>query len=375
MNNHSAIVIGAGIVGLGTARALAMHGFSVKVFERGEKAAGASIRNFGMIWPIGQPEGKQYERAIHGRAVWKEIAAQSGIWFDAVGSLHVAYHRDEADVLEEFCERSKGLRKLELLSPAEVVKRSGAVVAGNLICGMFSPDELIVDPRQAMEILPRYLRERYGVEFYWNKCISHISDNIAYVGSNEKYKADLIFVCSGADFETLYPEEFSRLPLTKCKLQMMRIAAQPGKWRMGPALCAGLSLIHYSSFSKASSLQQLRKRFEKEMSEYIRWGIHVMVAQNEIGELVIGDSHEYGLTQDPFDKYFINKLILDYLSKFAYFKDQTLIESWNGIYAKLTNGETDIFVSPQPGIYIVSNAGGAGMTLSFGFAEEIVKTL
>ena len=59
----------------------------------------------------------------------------------------------------------------------------------------------------------------------------------------------------------------------------------------------------------------------REMKEYIDWGIHVMVSQNGKGELTIGDSHEYGLTHDPFDKEFINRMILDYLRKFAQFKD------------------------------------------------------
>jgi hypothetical protein len=42
-----------------------------------------------------------------------------------------------------------------------------------------------------------------------------------------------------------------------------------------------------------------------------------MAAQNESGELTIGDSHEYGHTHDPFDKAFINDLILEYLKGFA----------------------------------------------------------
>ena len=59
-----------------------------------------------------------------------------------------------------------------------------------------------------------------------------------------------------------------------------------------------------------------------------------MVSQNGEGELTIGDSHEYGLKHDPFDKDFINQMIRDYLSKFAVIKDWKVIQTWNGIYPK-----------------------------------------
>src|SRR6201996_7306300 len=91
MQSRSAIVVGAGIVGLATARALAMRGFSVKVFERSERAVGASIRNFGMIWPIGQPAGKLYERATRSRNIWKGIGEEGCFWNEQAGSLHLAY--------------------------------------------------------------------------------------------------------------------------------------------------------------------------------------------------------------------------------------------------------------------------------------------
>src|SRR5580700_10190713 len=104
MDKRSAVVVGAGIVGLATARALAINGFSVKVLERTHKAVGASIRNFGMIWPVGQPAGKLYERAIRSRDIWKEIADKGQITCNHCGSLHVAYHPDEWQVLQELHE-------------------------------------------------------------------------------------------------------------------------------------------------------------------------------------------------------------------------------------------------------------------------------
>lgn len=375
MGAKSAIVIGAGIVGLATARSLAVRGYTVKVFDRNERAVGASIRNFGMIWPIGQPSGQMYERAMRSRAIWQEISNSGAFWHDPVGSLHLAYHPDEWTVLKELNELFHKERKVELLSPLQIADRSAAVVQTNLLGGLNSADELIVDPREAIAALPGYLTEKHNVAFYWGKCVSYISEGSIYIGNEEEYEADIVFVCGGADFETLYPEAFAQQAITKCKLQMMRLVPQENGWRIGPALCGGLSLIHYKSFQQASSLASLKKRYEEEMSNYTDWGIHVMVSQNEKGELTIGDSHEYGLTLDPFDRGFINQLIIDYLKKFAQFKSWKVSESWNGVYAKLTDGSTDLFFSPEPGVYILNGLGGAGMTLSFGLAEEVVNGL
>ena len=375
-SSRSAIVIGAGIVGLATARALALQGFSVRVFERSERAVGASIRNFGMIWPIGQTAGKMYDRAIRSRDIWAAIAPRAGFWHEAAGSLHLAYHPDEWRVLQELDEafRREG-RPVKLLDAAAVTEASGAVVKDGLLGGLHSGDEVIVDPREAIASLPGWLAEELKIEFFWGKCVSYISDQIVYIGNDEEYEADLIFVCSGADFETLYPEQFAKQPVTKCKLQMMRLAAQPAEWRIGPALCGGLSLIHYNSFKAAPSLPGLRRRYADEMADYLQWGIHVMVSQNGMGELTVGDSHEYGLTHDPFEREFINRMILEYLRKFAQFRDWSVIENWNGVYAKLTDGDADLFFSPEPYVYIINGVGGAGMTLSFGLAEELVAGL
>jgi hypothetical protein len=92
--------------------------------------------------------------------------------------------------------------------------------------------------------------------------------------------------------------------------------------RIGPATCGPPSLLHYQSFKVATSLESLPNRYQREYPEYIKWGIHMMVSQNQAGELIIADSHEYGLTPDPFDKQFINQLILDYLKKIARFKNE-----------------------------------------------------
>lgn len=370
-SKKSAIVIGAGIVGLATARALAVRGYKVTIFERNERAVGASIRNFGMVWPIGQATGPKYERAMLSRGIWKEICTEARIWHDEVGSLHLAYQQDELQAITEYVESNRHYRDCALLNPKQTLQKSDAVNPTGLKGALWSSEEMIVEPRVAIGQIAAYLAEKYDVEFYWNTAITKV-DHPKVTSGNLSWEADEIFVCSGADFETLFPELFASTEITKCKLQMMRLVSQPDEWRIGPSLCGGLSLIHYPGFQSAASLPALRKRYQEQYAKHLEWGIHVMVSQNGSGELTLGDSHEYGLVHDPFDKQFINDLIIHYLKTFANFKNWELLQSWHGIYPKMTNGETEIIIEHTPGVTIINGLGGNGMTLSFGLCEEFI---
>ena len=371
MSKPSAIIIGAGIVGLATARALILRGYSVKVFERNERAVGASIRNFGMIWPIGQATGPLYERAMLSKSIWLQICREAGIWHEELGSLHVAYHDDELQVMLEYVEINQTYRDCSVLTPNETLQKSPGVNPKGLKGALWSSDEMIIESREAVAQVAAYLAGK-GVEFFFNTAISKIESSKVFSGKRF-WQADEIFVCSGTDFETLYPEIFLNANITKCKLQMMRLVAQPGNWRIGPSLCGGLSMIHYPGFQVSASLPALKNRYQTEFPEYLKWGIHVMVSQNGNGELTIGDSHEYGLVHEPFDKDFINTMILDYLKTFASFQDWQLSQTWNGIYPKMMNGQTELILNPEEGVTIINALGGNGMTLSFGLTEQLIS--
>ena len=375
MNNRSAIVVGAGILGMATARALAINGYAVKVIERSQFSIGASIRNFGMLWPIGQPDGQLYDRAIRSREIWKEYLNSSSIPFNSCGSLHLAYSKQEWDVLEELSTvfQDSG-RPVNLITPEQIGNRFDGIKQTNLKGGLFSNDEVIIDPREGIRNLPLYLNQKFGIEFIWGTAISRVKPGSVFSGIT-RFGADLIFICSGADFEILYPEVFNQQKITKCKLQMMRFVSDKPNYNLGTSICGGLSLLHYKSFTASKALGILKAKLQNELPEHLKWGIHVMVAQNMQGELTVGDSHEYGLDFDPFDKHLINQLILDYLKNMVHIDQWGLIESWNGIYPKMTNGKTDLHIEVENGVHILNGIGGNGMTLSFGLAEEVINKI
>jgi FAD dependent oxidoreductase TIGR03364 len=375
MSNKTAIVVGAGILGLATARALGAKGYEVTVIEKSQFSLGASIRNFGMLWPVGQPDGKLYNRAVRTKEIWLEYLNTAKIKYNACGSLHLAYCQEEMNVVEEIGKFFKTKnRPVSVITPNMVLEKYNGINEKGLLGALRSEDEIIIDPREGIKKLPAYLTEKYNVQFIWGTVVTSIVAKTV-VTAQKKYNADLICVCSGADFETLYPALFKEQSITKTKLQMMRFKHKDPNYQLGASICGGLSLLHYKSFKASSALTRLRIKLEAELPEYFKYGIHVMVAQNAQGELTVGDSHEYALDFEPFDKIEINNMILNYLKQLVHIEDWEMIQSWNGVYPIMTNGDTDLFLKADDGVYILNGIGGHGMTMSFGYAEEIINNL
>ena len=151
---------------------------------------------------------------------------------------------------------------------------------------------------------------------------------------------------------------------------MMRTVPQPDPWSLGPMLATGLSLRHYPAFSWCPSLPSVKQRIARAFPDLEQWGIHVLVAQNGFGELLIGDSHEYGLVPDPFDRPEIDTLILAYVETFLAPLSLAIARRWHGVYAK--HPAHDAYIAePGPDIRIVNGLGGVGMTTGFGLAQDV----
>jgi D-hydroxyproline dehydrogenase subunit beta len=367
-------IVGAGILGLAHAWLAAKAGRSVVVFERSPRAAGASVRNFGMIWPIGQPAGEMLALSLRSRELWLEILELAKLSRRETGSLHVAYRADEAAVIQEFAERGPALGyACEWLNTCQVMERSHAVEPQDLAGGLWSSTELTVDPRQILKALPDFLAERYDVQFHFDCAVTAI-DHPALCAGGGRWNAETIIVCGGEDFTTLYPDHFAASGLTRCKLQMLRTAPQDHGWQLGPSLAAGLTLRFYPAFQVCETLPALSKRIADETPEYDRWGIHALVSQTADGALTLGDSHEYGLAVDIFNKEEVDDLILRYTRQFLRAPDLRIAERWHGVYAKHPEKPL-VVMHPQPGVRIVASPGGSGMTLSFGVAEQSMRDL
>ena len=150
-----AAVVGAGVVGLAVARALARTGRDVVVLEA-EAVPGrhASGRNSGVVHAgIHHPPGSLRSRlCVLGRAALYAYCEEHGVPHARLGKLVVAPGEDEVPGLEAILARGRanGVDDLLLLSREEV-----RAIEPELRCarGLFSPSTGIVDPEALLRAL------------------------------------------------------------------------------------------------------------------------------------------------------------------------------------------------------------------------------
>lgn len=370
---YDVAIIGAGIVGLAHAWRAAVRGMKVVVLERTKVPSGASIRNFGMVWPVGQPFDGRHKMAMRSRELWLELAKSIDIWAQTCGSLHLAHREDEWAVIQEFCSLAKQHADVRPLNAKETTSKTDGANPDGLLGSMWSPTELCVNPRHAIQQLAVYLHTLPNIDMHFETTATAIDGETIRASNGNCWQAQQVIVCGGSDFETLFPQQFRDAGVRKCKLQMLRTVAQPKDWSLGPHLASGLTLRHYESFRPCPSLPTLQQRVASETPELDQFGIHVMAAHHNAGHVVLGDSHEYDEDITPFDREEIESLMLRELKKQFALPTWEIESRWHGVYAK---HPTDPLLRLQPAENVTTciSPGGAGMTLSFGWADAFWDT-
>lgn len=154
MDRVGCIVIGAGVVGLATARALALRGVEVVIAERAAAiGTETSSRNSEVIHAgIYYPEGSLKARlCVQGRAMLYDYAAARGLPHRRCGKLIVATSPDQLAVLDSIRAQAAGNGvALDPLSAAQAQALEPALACHG---ALLSPDTGIVDSHALMAAL------------------------------------------------------------------------------------------------------------------------------------------------------------------------------------------------------------------------------
>jgi D-hydroxyproline dehydrogenase subunit beta len=366
---YDVAVVGAGIVGLAHAFAAARRGLRVIVLDRETRPTGASIRNFGFITVTGQSEGTVWRRARRSRDVWAELAPHAGIPIVHRNSCVIVHSQEALDVLSEFVCSEMG-SECELLRPAELEQRVPMAQMHGVHGALWSPHELRIDPRTAIPALTSHLEMTYGVTIRRAVHVRAIAAPEIETSAGT-LRAERVIVAPGPDLVTLFPEVHARHRARLCKLQMLRLGPQPEGWKLPAAIMSDFGLIRYMGFGAQPAAERLAGLLSAQEPEIVAHGIHLIVVQNADGSLVVGDSHEYDASHDPFYSEGIEETILRLADSVLKIPQRNVIERWIGIYPQSELGEW--FVEPiDARTRLVQITAGNGMSTAFGFAEEVI---
>lgn len=363
-------VVGAGILGLATALAAARRELRVIVIDRDAQANGASVRNFGFVTVTGQERLTMWARARRTREVWSEVAAKARIPVLHSGMWMLARRPESVAVLQAFLETemAAGCR---LLTAAEARRRCPGLTAPELAAVLESTVELRVESREAIPRLAAWLTNAHDVSFMRNTSVLDVDVPVVRT-SHGVVRADRVVVCPGDDFNGLYPERLGAFGLTRCKLQMLRLAA-PG-FRLPGALMSDLGLGRYPGYAELAAAAPLKARLAREQPEHLRFGVHLIVVQSADGSLIVGDSHHYAATPDPFALQEVDALILDEFRAALGIEPPPIVERWIGTYASAADRPV-LLDTPHPSVRIAIVTCGAGASTGFALGEEVVASL
>jgi len=364
-------VVGAGILGLAHAFAAVKRGLRVVVFERSSTPIGASIRNFGMGLVTGQPPGVMLGLAKQSRALWLHLAQRANFSAREAGTLLFARTAAEHAVLEEFMivrARQHGY-DASLLEGTQLETLYGGRFRHHR-SALHGTQDLQLYSREAVPALVCYLQSQ-GVQFHFNTLVREARDGHLSTTTGE-FRAERTIVCSGHDYQTLFADKLSEMNLKVCRLQMLRAAPQE-RLPLTHALLTGLSCTHYGAFSDLPSAAGVHAEIEAKAPALNRHGIHLLVSPTPYQELIIGDSHYYGVDAPPFNNEEIDQLMIG-LAEDTLGVKLNVLERWQGVYGSKGPGPFSATPVDDKTTVVLMHT-GIGMSVGLALGERVIGAL
>ncbi len=226
--------------------------------------------------------------------------------------------------------------------------------------------------REAIPKLAAWLAERHGVVFLRETAV-HVAAPPRLETSRGVVEAETVVVCPGDDFHTLYADRVAAYGLTRCKLHMMRLRPERYDARL-PVVMSDLGMVRYLGYAELPAAAALAARLQAEQAAQLDNGVHLIVARSADGTLVVGDSHHYGATPDPFAPTQVDDLILEEYAAVYEGPLPPVVARWTGTYASAKD-RLMLMDRPSEAVRIVLITSGTGASTSFAIAEETIADL
>lgn len=243
---RSVAVVGAGVIGLATARELHRRGWRVRLYDEAP-ASGASHAAAGMLAPAAETVWQQdelYPLLRESACLYPQYVADlerhSGrrVGWRATGTIAVGAEPGDRAELDELAALQRKLgHAAERITPTQA-RRLEPALAPQLAGGVHLPDDHQIDPRRLTGALIDLLdRERILVR---RKVIGLVADNGRIVGirlaGGDVARADQVVLCTGVDTVPGAPPS----PIRPVHGDILRLRIPEGRPRLIERVIRGL---------------------------------------------------------------------------------------------------------------------------------------
>ena len=168
-NAARVVVIGGGVVGVGTLYHLAKKGWGedVVLLEKGELTSGSTWHAAGLLplFNMSYSVGQVHKYSVN---LYRSLEEETGqpVGFKQVGNLRLAMHRDRMDEYHQYAATAKTIGiNVEFLTPDEIGKLWPMCVTDGLVGGIYHPDDGYIQPADLTQALAKGARGR-GATIY-----------------------------------------------------------------------------------------------------------------------------------------------------------------------------------------------------------------
>ncbi|QDU47857.1 TIGR03364 family FAD-dependent oxidoreductase [Gimesia panareensis] len=374
---YDVIVIGGGVLGAFHAYFAMQRGWKTLLIERDIFPQQASVRNFGLIIPSAMPPGIWRDRALASCDIYVELTSQLGVPLRRMGTQYLAHTAAEAQFLKQMSVAMQDSPcPAEFLTAEETIRSSCCLNPEFCSGSLYFPQDLQLDPDQFFRELINWIACTSDCDYLPKTTAVSVRERSSHcqvkTADGRAFHAEHVIVCSGADLQTLFPEEYIERNVQYCKLQMLKIS-NPENRTLGTSIASPIALTRYPAFLNTQFLQGIT--LDAPAAELQEHGIQIWMTQNQHNEFILGDSHAYSV-DPPTERMSaeVEELIINYARKMFVKLDFQVTDRWCGIY---TEEKAAGLFHKQLGerIQLLTGIGGKGMTTGPGLAKENIGEL